>query len=219
MDDSDILSVTFTRIGSGGGLSGSGSSRDSASRDSASASRPTNRIIGKAEMQELIDTAEKNGWDFVRSSSNRPTIVKTDVWKLLGEKKFVARTSTDNAVQVQLTFPAPSNLAADIMVSGYVKGSVVDSRRAFFEKWFTNRMRVIHMEQSGSFGQPVEIAAMIDLGGMNVSKLVFYSYDKATNSYKSIETPKAWVDKKGYLHFTTGYAGDIIISNEPLERK
>jgi len=49
--------------------------------------------------------------------------------------------------------------------------------------------------------------------------LYFYSYDKKANSYKRIEKPAYWIDKNGYLRFTTEYAGEIIISEGALERK
>ena len=179
----------------------------------------TEYIIDEAEMKKLIAAADKNGWDFARASSALPTTVKAGAWKLLTGKKFVARTTIDKIVQVQLTFPEPSRLTADRKVSGYVKGSIVDSRRAFFEKWFSNKLRIVHLSHTGSFGQAVEIAAKVDLTDMDTDNLYFYSYDKSANSYKRIEKPAYWIDKNGYLHFTTGLAGDIIVSEGPLKKR
>ena len=75
------------------------------------------------------------------------------------------------------------------------------------------------MDQAEPWGQPVEIAAKVDLTGMDTKNLYFYSYDKKTNTYRRIEKPAYWIDKNGYLRFTTELAGDIIITEGALERK
>ena len=178
----------------------------------------TEYIIDKAEMEKLMATADKNGWDFVRSSSGLPTTVKAEAWKLPADK-FIARTVTDKAVQVQLTFPEPNKIMTDMKVSGWMKSSIVDNRKAFFEKWYVNKLRIIHLDHTGSFGQAVEIAAKVDLNGMDTKELYFYSYDKATNSYKRIEKAAYWIDRNGYLHFTTELAADIVVSEGALEKK
>ena len=219
------VSLTGTGVsGTGGGDTGGGTtSRSRSDRDSGSTytapPAPIAHTIDAAEMRRLIATASANGWDFVRFSSILPTTVKADAWKLLAGYKFVSRLNADNAVQAQITFPEPTKLTTDMQVSGYVSGSIVDSRRAFFERWFTNKVQIVHFEQSGAWGQPVEVAVKVDLTGMDVKNLVIYSYDKTTNSYKHVATPNAWVDKNGYLHFTTQLAGDIVISEDVLEKK
>ena len=196
------------------------SDRDSGgSRVDTYVKKPASTTLDAAAMRQLLETAKKNGWDFVRSSSSLPTTVKAEAWKLLSGYQFVARTVADNSVQVQLTFPEPNKITADMKVSGWVKGSVVDSRKAFFEKWFVSKLQVIHLEHTGSFGQPVEVAAKVDLTGMDTTNLYFYSYDKEANSYKRIENPDYWIDENGYLHFTTELAGDIIVSEGMLEKR
>jgi len=122
-------------------------------------------------------------------------------------------------VQVRITISDPAKAVKDVLLSGYIKGADVDRVKAHFEKWFTNKLRVIHFDQQEDFGQPVRIAALVDLTGMDTKNLCFYSYDKKANTYRRIENPTYWIDKNGYLHFTTPYAGDIIISEGPLERK
>ncbi len=37
--------------------------------------------------------------------------------------------------------------------------------------------------------------------------------------YTRITDPEYWIDTNGYLHFKTEYAGEIIISEGPLERQ
>jgi hypothetical protein len=70
----------------------------------------------------------------------------------------------------------------------------------------------------GSWGQPVEVAAKLD-SALATTNLVFYSYNKAANTYTRIVKPGYWVDKNGYVHFTTEVAGDIIISEGALVRR
>jgi mRNA-degrading endonuclease HigB of HigAB toxin-antitoxin module len=78
---------------------------------------------------------------------------------------------------------------------------------------------VLHLDQTADWGQPVDLAAKVDLTDMDTENLCFYSYDKAGNSYRLIEKSNYWIDAKGYVHFTTEFAGDIIISEGPLTEK
>jgi len=59
----------------------------------------------------------------------------------------------------------------------------------------------------------------VDLSGMDTKDLCFYSHDRKTNAYKRIAAPKYWIDKNGYLRFSTVLAGDIVVSEGPLIRK
>ena len=105
-------------------------------------------------------------------------------------------------------------------VTGGVSGtSIAADGKTIFEKWFSNDVAVVSFGQQGSFGQPVEVAVKVDPIVMDIHNLVFYSYDSKTNTYKRIEKPAYWIDGNGYLHFTTEFAGDIIISEGALEQK
>ena len=88
-----------------------------------------------------------------------------------------------------------------------------------FEKYFSNEMRFIQLNQKGSYGMTVKIAAKMDLSGMDTEKLCFYSYDKAGNTYRLIANPQYYVDRNGYLHFAVTKGGTVIISEKPLERR
>jgi len=145
--------------------------------------------------------------------------VRKTAFAALAGLKYEHDTVADGAVQVRLYIGDPASVKNDLMVSGYVKGSDVDYARNTFEKWFNNKVRAIHMDQTAPWGQPVEIAARVDLTGIGTKNLYFYSYDKKTNTYRRIEKPAYWIDKNGYLHFTTELGGEIVISDGPLERK
>ena len=122
------------------------------------------------------------------------------------------------SVEVRITLD-PAKATQALNLSASTTNATAKARKALFEKWYENKVQTISFGQQGSFGQPVEIAAKVDLTGMDTENLYFYSYDKASNSYKRIEKPNYWIDKNGYLHFTTELAGDIIISNGPLQKK
>lgn len=113
----------------------------------------------------------------------------------------------------------PAKVTGELNLSAFTTNSAAKACETFFEKWFKNDVSVVSLGQQGSFGQPMEIAVKLNLTGMNTKNLEFYSYDKATNTYRRIEKPADWIDKNGYLHFTTELAGDIIISEEMLEKK
>ncbi len=108
---------------------------------------------------------------------------------------------------------------ADLAVTGCTTGAEVDRLRALFERWFGNKIRAIHLDNTAPFDGEVHIAAKTDLSGWDTKKLHFYTYDPATNKYRLIPTPKYWIDANGYLHFYTALGGDIIISDGPLTTK
>lgn len=77
-------------------------------------------------------------------------------------------------------------------------------------------MHVASFDQVGKWEYPLEVAARIGITGMDIKNLKIYYYDKAQNSYSLISDSSYWVDKNGYLHFNTAYAGDIVISDRAL---
>jgi hypothetical protein len=128
-------------------------------------------------------------------------------------------TLAGNAIQTRLYIDNPAGFDRDILVSGWVDGREVNWTRNLFERFFNNRVQVVHFNHTGAWGQAVRVAAKLDLTGMDTGNLVFYSYDRQANSYQSVRTPNYRIDSNGYLHFTTTLAGDIIISNGPLARR
>lgn len=208
--------------GSGGGSSSSGSSSGAGTPLLNKAGAPSGRepsALGPAEMARLAEEARRKGQDFVTYAGARPGVVTAEAWKALNGRKFLARTMKDGGVLLQLTFPNPGAVAADMAVGGSVSGGAAETVRAHLEKWFSNELRVLHLDQAGPFGQPVEVAVKLDLDGMDLENLVLYSYDSKTNTYQEITQPGCWADKNGYLHFTTSLAGSLVVSNGPLARK
>jgi len=96
--------------------------------------------------------------------------------------------------------------------------SAIDTA-ARFQRWFTTKLAAVSTGQTDGYGMPVDIAVKVDLADMDAENLYFYSYNSKNNQYRRIEKPAYWIDKNGYLRFTTELAEDIIISEGPLERK
>lgn len=87
-----------------------------------------------------------------------------------------------------------------------------------FAKYFTNEIATVAFAQKGSFGMNVPVAVKANLSALDVSSLVFYSYDVASNSFVEIQT-EYFVDTNGYLHFTTPVGNNIVITDAPLTAK
>ncbi|WRS27963.1 hypothetical protein U6B65_02205 [Oscillospiraceae bacterium MB08-C2-2] len=121
------------------------------------------------------------------------------------------------SVEVRISFD-PAKAVKDISLSASARNSTAKARETLFSKWFSNTVQVISFEQQGAFGFPVEIAVKMREKNADIKNLVFYSYNQASNSYQRIPDPLAWIDVNGYIHFTTSYAGDIIISKGILTR-
>ncbi len=114
---------------------------------------------------------------------------------------------------------ALSGAADGLRLGVFTRSERTAQTAAVFGKYFNNKIRVVSCEQQGSFGASLQIAAKVDLSGMDLNSLVFYSYDKASNSYVRIMSPAYFVDANGYLPFYTGRGGDIVVSERPLEMK
>jgi len=145
--------------------------------------------------------------------------VRSGAWDRLANLRFEHDTMNGNAIQVRLYIDNPALINSDMMLSAWVSGKDVDWTRNLFERFFTNSVRVVHFDHSGAWGQSVRVAARVNLADMNIQNLVFYSYDRASNSYRRIANPAYRIDANGFLHFTTSMGGDIIISDGPLTRR
>jgi hypothetical protein len=180
--------------------------------------RNTNDIywIDSGEAKILLKTAQDKGFLYARTRRITNTGIRKAALSSLAGLRYEHDTLLDKAVQVRLSIPNPAKATKDLLVSGHVTGTAVNKVKALFEKWYANKIRVIHLEQQGGWGQPVNISAKVDLTGMDTKNLYFYSYDQKSNVYKRITAPSYWIDANEYIHFTTEFAGDIVISENLL---
>lgn len=175
--------------------------------------------LERSETSAPIAEAKEKSHGYALTRANGLYGVRAAAWAAFSGYQYWHDTMDGSTVQVRVYVKNPTAITTDLLVSGYTKGPEAETTKTLFEKYFNNKVRAIHLDQAGSWGQSVEIAAKVDLTGMDVTKLVLYSYDKATNTYRRIEKPAYWVDANGYLHFVTPYAGEIVISEGSLALK
>jgi len=104
----------------------------------------------------------------------------------------------------------------DIYLGVHTSNSGIQWTTRHFERHFVNQLRVIRLNHDGSYGMPVRITARVDIEGMNINNLHFYSYDRQLNFGTRVRTPNYFVDQNGYLHFSTIYGGYIVVSEGRL---
>ena len=173
-----------------------------AAKDAVAAAKAANATIATAAFQNPanISLAALNAID---SEADMPLRLRAD-------------SMNGASVDVRITLdPARSTRALNLSAS--TANQAARNTVAIFKKFFDNDVMVVSLGQQGSFGQSVEIAAKL-APGLDTSNLVFYSYNAETNRYTRIAT-SYWVDRNGYVHFTTTLAGDIIISDGNLVKK
>lgn len=224
---------------SGGGSGGGGSSGGSSNLDgnvTASTSSTTNTaggggysgIDGTTATPYVVDVPKANTSLKTMTAQNRPYAlirhngpikVLKDAFQTFGKNTVYFDSQVGKVVKVRVTLREPEKITTDMMLSGFVEGTNVTAVKALFEKWYGNQFVVIHLDQTGTWGQAAEIAAKVDLTGMNTKNLYFYSYDKKANTYVVLTSPNYWIDTNGYLRFTSEYAGDIIVSDGKLAKR
>jgi hypothetical protein len=111
-----------------------------------------------------------------------------------------------------------ANVKHDIALKGTADKTATKPITDRFARYYSNTIAVVSLAQKGSFGAKLEIAARVDLTGLDKSKLIAYSYDSETNRIKLIKDAKIKVDKNGFVHFTTESGGEIIITDKPLTK-
>lgn len=113
----------------------------------------------------------------------------------------------------------PAEATGNVALTAFANSPDAVNRETLFRRWFQNRLIVVSTGQSGAYGQPVRLAVKTRLDGLDTANLVFYSYDRAANTYRRISEPAYRVGNNGNLYFTTERAGDIVISEGALVKK
>ncbi|MFV0400648.1 MAG: beta strand repeat-containing protein [Oscillospiraceae bacterium] len=220
--------------GGGGGAAGGGGLSSGASTSTASSQYTTspttavktedavkavNAAIKAAGAGKTGSVVEKKAGQI---SGDTLRAMSTAATKAGGSVMYYADTvRADNSIEGRM-YINPSKAAGVqgvIQTGVYTSASKVSAVTKMFNKYFSNKIVVIHLDQAGSFGMEVEIAAKVDLKDLNTKSLQFYSYSLTSNSYVAIQNPKYFIDSSGYLHFNTTVGGEIIVTDQPLQRK
>lgn len=164
--------------------------------------------IATFENKSSISAAAIRAADYTAKINNRDVQLKfitkandkTQGWLVLDPTKF-----GDSEKDVKLTVSTISDK--------------VQAVQSTFEKYFTNKVAVIYCAQSGSFGMEVQLAAKVNLAGMDKNNLRFYSYDSAANRCTLLDIASYTVSSSGYLQFSTSTGGIIVVTDSKLTNK
>lgn len=130
---------------------------------------------------------------------------------------FDSLKDDSGSVDVRLTVN-PSACTKGFATLATTDSEVVDYTINIFNKFYSNKFACVAFLQDKSFGTTVNVAAKVDLSGLDTSKLHFYSYSVHENQISTIENTNYFIDENGYLHFDTTYAGNILITDKPLAK-
>jgi len=228
-----VTSNNFTLGVSGGGSfsGGSGGSDSSGGRQDSvraiTAPQPVTMAQAKAAYAAALQAAKESGSDTVSLTLRGDySEIPLDILQALTgwarrdgmAIRLTVDVTKDSSVTARYVLdPSVADRSVSLLASAGNPSEINTAAR--FKRWFKNKLTAIATGQEDGFGMPVDIAVKVDLAGMDAENLYFYSYDSKTNQYRRIEKPAYWIDKNGYLRFTTELAGDIIISEGLLERK
>jgi pectin methylesterase-like acyl-CoA thioesterase len=220
---------------SGGGSGGGGGGSASGSATPPNAPTPVTLQQAIKAAQEAIKDAMEKGSDTANVKLINPGEIGLDILEAIekatrhlpGGANILADSLTPDGKAVDVRIKLGVSEAIKSLKSGAIttlnlaastRNAAAKQVKSIFETWYVNDLQTIHFEMGGAWGQPVQVAVKLD-PAMTSKIYYFYSYDKATNRYVLISSPQYWIDANGYIHFTTKVAGDIVISEGPLERK
>jgi hypothetical protein len=83
--------------------------------------------------------------------------------------------------------------------------------RELFWRAYGSDTAVISYGQREDFGMPVEIAALLEVPGGDPLLLPYWSYQRSTGIYRRMKEVAPWRDSRGYIHFQTDRAGDLVV--------
>lgn len=204
-----------------GGSSGGGSGSKSTQTfdfDYASPEVKDGKVDAAALAKSAAEALKAGGkYVLVRNAKEiSPEAMKT-VYNAANKLSIYADTTVNGATTLRLYLnPAlGKDIKSSILLGGTVNEAAV---KTLFERYYNNKLAVLHLNQNGTFGMPVGIAARMDLSGLDTKTLYFYSYNRETNKYYRINT-KYSIDANGFLRFTTTLAGSVIVTDKPLTAK
>jgi len=209
--------------GSGGGSGSSGSTADSVK---TATPQPLTMSEAKTAFTKALAEAKKANPQSVTVRFVNKSYISLEILQSLakmakdaGVTITVYADTVDNLVVKNRLFISPEKATNGIYFLASYETAYTTNIQNQFQRHFKNSVEILRMEQPGDFGMTIQIATKLNISKLNRNDLIFYSYNKSTNTYKRIVTADYWIDKNGYLRFKTQLAGDIIISEGPLMQK
>ena len=172
----------------------------------------------QASVQHAVNSAAPDAVPTIRVVDNSHVISAYTMRAVAdAAENHAVRISADTAVpsgavDVRVTVINPALATRDVILAGSTASNSARYVHRIFERHFGGDMTVISLDQQGDFGMNVRIAARID-ESLDLDSLLFYSYNRQTNRFRRFTPESISMDGNGFLHFTTAYAGDIVITN------
>ena len=166
---------------------------------------------------EDIAFVSKHHFDLAFSGGRQGAEMSTKVGDGIMTLKFdTSRKENANILEGRLYIKVVEPLP-DVYPGVYVDTVETGETKALFQNRFGNKnLSVICLDQNGTYGAKVEVAAAADLSGFNTNNLYFYQYDRQTGRYSRMTGTEHFIDTEKFLHFKTNKGGDIIVTDKPL---
>jgi hypothetical protein len=131
------------------------------------------------------------------------------------------RQSDNNSkVESRVTIdPKASTQTVSLLSSTTISSENCRNVTALMNRYYSNQISVIRLDQKGTFGQAAAIYAKLDNPRLtSASSLRFYSYDTAANRLNAFAA-NASISSDGYITFITTAGNYIIVSDGLLRRR
>jgi hypothetical protein len=129
------------------------------------------------------------------------------------------RQDADGNVESRVTIdPKKSTKDISLLSSTTISSENCRNVTEFMNRYYSNQVSVIRLDQKGSYGQTVTVYAKLDNARLNTSALRFYSYDSAANKLEAMTTGYR-VNESGYVTFNSNVGNYVIVTDSAMKRK
>jgi hypothetical protein len=135
--------------------------------------------------------------------------------RLGSERQYDNNTKTESRVTID---PKASTKTVSLLSSTTISSDNCRNVTALMNRYYSNQVSVIRLDQKGAYGQTAAVYAKLDNASLYTAPLRFYTYDSATNRLDAFNTSYS-VSRDGYITFTTAVGNYIVVSNGALKRR
>jgi hypothetical protein len=135
--------------------------------------------------------------------------------RLGSERQYDNNTKTESRVTID---PKASTKAVSLLSSTTISSDNCRNVTALMNRYYSNQVSVIRLDQKGAYGQTAAVYAKLDNASLYTAPLRFYTYDTAANRLDAFNTSYS-VSRDGYITFTTAVGNYIVVSSGALKRR
>jgi hypothetical protein len=129
------------------------------------------------------------------------------------------RQDSDGNVESRVTIdPKKSTKDISLLSSTTISSENCRNVTELMNRYYSNQVSVIRLDQKGAYGQTVTVYAKLDNARLNTNSLKFYSYDSAANKLEALTTGYR-VNEAGYVTFNTNVGNYVIVTDSSMRRK